>query len=83
MDQTPIPFSSHSNKMLGNKGEMTIHVFALTTDTKRVTLAVTIEASGCMLLPLLVFKGAATGSVTKDELSMNTANRHYLCQPKV
>jgi hypothetical protein len=61
MDQTPIPYSFHSNKMLESKGARTIHVRALTTDMKRVTLAVIIEASGCMLPPLLIFKGMVNG----------------------
>ncbi len=61
MDQTPIPFSFHSNKTLENKGARTIHVRASTTDTKRVTLAVCLEASGRMLSPLLIFKGARKG----------------------
>ena len=46
MDQTPIPYYFHSNKMLESKGVRTIHVHALTTDTEQVTLAVTIETSG-------------------------------------
>jgi hypothetical protein len=61
MDQTPILYSFHSNKMLESKGARTIHVRALTTDMKRVTLAVIIEASGCMLPPLLIFKGMVNG----------------------
>ena len=78
MDQTPIPYSFHSNKMLKNKGARTIHVRALTTDTKRVTFAVAIEASGCMLPPLLIFKGAANGRITKNEMSMYPDSGHYL-----
>lgn len=82
MDQTPIPYSFHSNKTLENKGARTIHVRASTTDTKRVTLAVTIEASGRMLPPLLVFKGAANGRIAKSELPTYPDSGHYLCQPK-
>jgi hypothetical protein len=68
MDQTPIAYSFHSNKTLESKGARTVHVRALTTDTKRVTLAVTVEASGRMLPPLLIFKGAANGKIAKNEL---------------
>ena len=63
MDQTPIPFSFHSNKTLETKGARTVHVRTSTTDTKRVTLAVCLEASGRMLPPLLIFKGAKKGRI--------------------
>ena len=82
MDQTPIPYSFHSNKTLENKGARTVHVRASTTDTKRVTLAVTVEASGRMLPPLLIFKGAANGRIAKKELTTYPESGHYLCQPK-
>ena len=39
MDQTPIPFSFHSNMTLEVKGAWTVHSHASTTDTKRITLA--------------------------------------------
>ena len=60
MDQTPIPFSFHATKTLEKKGTKTIHVCSSTSDTKRVTLAVTIDASGRMLPPMLIFKDART-----------------------
>jgi hypothetical protein len=82
MVQTPIRYTFHSNKMLESKGAQTIHVCALTTDTKQVTLAVAVEASGRMLPPLLIFKGMANGRIAKNELSTNPDSGHYLCQPK-
>ncbi len=82
MDQTPIPYSFHSNKTLEIKGARKVHVHASTTDTKQVTLAVTIEASGRMLSPLLIFKGTAKGRIAKNELSTYPESGHYLCQPK-
>ena len=69
MDQTPIPFLFHSNKTLEKKGTRTIHVCTSTTDTKQVTLAVTLEASWCMLPPLLIFKGSHKGQTASYELS--------------
>ena len=57
MDQTPIPYSFHLNKTLENKGTRSIHVRASTSDRERVTLAVTLDASGSMLPPMLIFKG--------------------------
>jgi len=82
MDQSPILYSFHSNKTLESKGARTIHVCALTMDTKRVKLAVIIEASGCMLPPLLSFKGVANKRIAKNELSTYRVNGHYVCQPK-
>ena len=45
MDQTPIPFSFHATKTLEKKGMKTIHICSSTSDTKRVTLAATVDAS--------------------------------------
>ena len=61
MDQTPIPYSFHSNKTLKNKGARSVHIHSSTTDTKRVTLAITLDASRNMLPPVLIFKGAPNG----------------------
>ena len=35
-----------------------------------------------MLPPLLIFKGAANGRITKEELTTYPESGHYLCQPK-
>jgi hypothetical protein len=61
MDQSPIPYSFHSARTLEVKGTRTVHVHASTSDTKRVNLAVTVDASGKMLQPMLIFKGAPNG----------------------
>jgi hypothetical protein len=57
MDQTPIPFLYHSNMTLKVKGARTVYFRASTTQTKCVTLAVTITASSKMFPPFLIFKG--------------------------
>ena len=72
MDQTPIPFSFHSNTTLEVKGARTVHSRASTTDTKRITLAVTVTASGKMLTPFLIFKGKPQGRITNRELWTGT-----------
>jgi hypothetical protein len=82
MDQTPIPYSFHSNKTLENKGARSVHVRASTSDTKRVTLAVTLDGSGNMLPPLLIFKGAKNGRIATKEFPTYPVNGHYLCQAK-
>jgi hypothetical protein len=61
MDQTPILYSFHLNKTLENEGTRSIHVNASTTETKHVTLAVTLDGSGSMLLPMLIFKCVPNG----------------------
>jgi uncharacterized protein YbcV (DUF1398 family) len=61
MDQTPIPYSFHSNMTLENKGARSVHICSSTTDNKHVTLAATLDASGNMLPPVLIFKGAPNG----------------------
>ena len=61
MDQPPIPYAFHFNKTLENEGTRSIHVHASTTETKHVTLAVTLDGSGSMLLPMLVFKRVPNG----------------------
>jgi len=61
MDQSPIPYSFHSGKMIETKGTKTIHLRTSTSDTKLVTLAVTVDTSGKMLPPMLIFKGAPNG----------------------
>ena len=67
MDQTPIPFTFNSRTMLEVVGARTVHVHKSTTDTKCATAAITVTASGKMLLPLLVFKGAKNGRIMKKE----------------
>ena len=63
MDQTPILYLFHSNKTLKNKVVRSIHVCPLTSHTKRVTLAITLDASGSMLPPMLIFKGMQNGCI--------------------
>ena len=56
MDQTPIPFTFNSENMLEVVGARTVHVHKSTNDTKCATAAITVTASGKMLLPLLDLK---------------------------
>ena len=82
MDQTPIPFSYHSNKTLNIKGAKTVHVSASTTDTKHVTLAATVTAGGKMLRPFLIFKGKQNGRIAMREFSTYPIPGKYACQDK-
>ena len=82
MDQTPIPYSFHTTRTLEKKGSKTVNVRASTTDTKRVTLAVSVEASGRMLPPMLVFRGAPNGHIANREFGTFPDGGHYACQKK-
>jgi hypothetical protein len=76
MNQSPIPYSFHSSKMLETKGTRTIHILASTTDTKQVTLAAMVDASGQMLPPMLIFKGASNRRITNCEFATYPNCRH-------
>jgi hypothetical protein len=78
----PIPYSYHASKTLNVKGTKTIHARALTTDTKHVTLAATVTASGKMLSPFLIFKGKPNGRIAMHEFSSDPDSRKYSCQEK-
>ena len=81
MDQSPIPYSFHSDKTLETKGTRTIHLRASTLDTKRVTFAVTVDTSRKMLPPMLIFKGAPNGRIVKREFGTYPDRGHYT--PKI
>ncbi len=82
MDQTPIPFLYHSGKMLDVKGTKTIHARLSTMDTKRVTLAATVIASGKMLMPFLIFKGKPNGRIATREFATFLSEGEYACHDK-
>jgi hypothetical protein len=72
IDKTPIPFLCNSKKMLHTKDSKII--------TKRVTLAATVTGSGKMLPPMLIFKGATSGRIAKQEFRTYPDSGHYICQ---
>ena len=80
MDQTPIPFTFNSKMTLEVVGARTVHVRKSTNDTKWATAAITVTASGKMLPPLLVFKGAKNGRIIKKEFPTFDKSMHYACQ---
>ena len=59
------------------KSKKTFHVHDLTADTKRVTLAVTVDPNGKMLPPMLLFKGSTNG-----QIGAYPDCYHYGCQKK-
>ena len=80
MDQTPIPFTFNAKKTLELVGERTVHIRKSTNDTKRVTCALTVSASGIVLTPMLVFKGSANGRISKNEFPTFPKEILYACQ---
>jgi hypothetical protein len=67
MDQTPVPFTFDAKKTPESVGQRTVHIRKSTCDTKRVRCAMTVLASGRVLTPLLVFKGAPNGQIERNE----------------
>jgi hypothetical protein len=68
--------------MLQTKGAKTVNVCSLMSDTKQVTLSVTIEASGKTLPSFLVLKGAPNGRIANRKFVMYPGHGHYVCQKK-
>jgi hypothetical protein len=80
MDQTPIPFTFNAKRMLEIVGRRTIHIRKSTNDTKRVTCALTVTASGRVLTPMLVFKGVPGGRIKSREFVTYPDDMFYACQ---
>ena len=80
MDQTPVPFTFNAMKTLELVGQRTIHIRKSTSDTKRVTCTMTVSASGRVLTPLLVFKGAPNGRIERNEFVSYPDDAEYVCQ---
>jgi len=83
MDQTPIPFAFHTMRTLEKKGSKTVNVHALTTDTKGVTLAISLEASSWMLPSMLIFQGAPNVRIANREFGTFPDGGHYACQKRM
>ena len=68
MDQTPIYFSMHSKRTLEKKGVWTVNVLTSTNDTRRVTVAAMITASGDQLTPYVIFNGSPSGRIAREQV---------------
>ena len=80
MDQTPLWFLYHRSKTLAKRGTKTIHVRKTSSDTKRVTAALTFLAAGEWLNPMLIFKGQPRGRIVWKELKTFNPLAFYSCQ---
>jgi hypothetical protein len=58
MEQTPTPFTYNARKTLELVGRRTVHIRKSTGNTKRATFVMSVTASGTILKPVLIFKGA-------------------------
>ena len=58
----------------------TVHVRKSTNDTKRATFAMPDTASGKMLTPLRIFKGAQNGRIVQREFPTFGNDMIFLCQ---
>ena len=57
MDQTPVFFSMHKTKSLEKRGLRTVNICTSKNDSARITVAITMTASGDSLHPIVIFKG--------------------------
>jgi hypothetical protein len=80
MDQTHVPFTFNAKRTLESKKQCTIHIHKSTSNSKRVTCAMTVSASRCVLTPLLVFKGAPNGRIERNEFVAYPDDIVYACQ---
>jgi hypothetical protein len=79
MDQTPIFFSMTPKTTIETRGSKTVSIRTSSDSTKRITVAVTVTASGAMLPSLLVFNAKPNGRVER-ELANFPPGAHYAVQ---
>jgi hypothetical protein len=82
MDQTPVYFSMTPKGTLALKGARTVNARSSTSSTVRVTVAVTITASGDTLPFLLVFKGTPGKKIQKKMQKEGDKRLLYYAQKK-
>jgi hypothetical protein len=79
MDQTSVFFSMMPKTTLQVRGSKTVSVQASSDSTKWITVAVTVTASGLMLLPYVIFNAKPNGHVER-ELANIPPGAHYAIQ---
>jgi transposase-like protein len=82
MDQTPIFFDMSSGRTLSNAGERTVNGRTSSSSTLRVTVSVTVTASGMLLKPLIVFKGKPGARIETREFPTYPQDNFYACQDR-
>ena len=82
MDQTPVFFTMTPNTTIEKKGVKTVNIRSSTSTTSRISVALTVTASGDLLRPFLVFKGKPNGRIDKKELKTFSPLGEYTVQEK-
>jgi hypothetical protein len=83
MDQTPVFFTMTPNTTIELNGTRTVNLQSSTSTTSRISVALTVIASGDLLLPFLVFKGKPNGRIDKKELKTFLPEGEYTVEEKV
>ena len=82
MDQTPIFFDMSTGRTLSAAGERTVNGRTSSSSTLRVTVAVSVTASGNFLKPLVVFKGKPGARIETREFPTYPDSNFYACQER-
>jgi hypothetical protein len=68
MDQTPMWYAMTPKTTIKRRGSHMVNIGTALGDSKRLTVAVTITASGHQLPSMVVFKGLPTGTIARREI---------------
>ena len=68
MDQTNSKFGNSPGHTTNQRGACTINMRTGTNDSKRCTVALTVSASGEILTPIVVYKGARNSHIADREI---------------
>jgi hypothetical protein len=82
MDQTNCQFGNSPKNTISQRGTRTINMRTGTKDSKRCTVALAVSASGKMLTPMVIYKGARHGCIATRELRDHPQEMKYAMQPK-
>ena len=81
-DQTPIFFDMSSGRTLSASGERTVNGRTSSSSTLRVTVSVTVTASGILLKPLIVLNGKPVARIETREFPTFPQDNFYACQDR-
>ena len=81
MDETPIYFDMALPRTLAVAGSRTVNGRLSKNPTKRVTVAVTVTASGKFLKPMIIYEGKPNGRIVREFPQYNPGGI-YCCQDR-
>jgi len=82
MDQTNSKFGNLPGQTIDQRDARTINMRTGTGNSKRCTVALTVTASGEMLMPIVVYKGTRHGCIATREIRDHSQGMKYAMQPK-